>query len=143
MVVEDFAGTFSGLARLLDHFGREIRSLSVCGALLLFASVAYGAGSYQRTKDGKTLVWNESPKRGEVATWSGKRDKKGYAVGSGTLTWYKAVPTFVTGSLLPDTRKTGLYQPCFRQNGARQIEGSSHLPRCQGKKIEGDLCQRR
>ena len=97
--------TLRVLARLLDHFGMNIRSLFVCSALFLFASVAYGAGSYQRTRDGKTLVWNDSPKRGEEATWSGKRDKKGFAVGSGTLTWYKVVPTIVTGSLIPDTRR--------------------------------------
>ena len=103
-IVEEFANTLRVLARLLDHFGMNIRSLFVCSALLLFASVAYGAGSYQRTRDGKTLVWNDSPKRGEEATWSGKRDKKGFAVGSGTLTWYKVVPTIETGSLIPDTR---------------------------------------
>ena len=103
-VVEEHANTLRVLARLLDHFGMNIRSLFVCSALLLFASVAYGAGSYQRTRDGKTLIWNDSPKRGEEATWSGKRDKKGYAVGSGTLTWYKVVPTIETGSFIPDTR---------------------------------------
>jgi len=63
-------------------FHMNIRSLFVCSALLLFASVAYGAGSYQRTRGGKTLVWNDSPKRGEEATWSGKRDKNGFATGS-------------------------------------------------------------
>jgi len=86
LVVEDHASTLRVLARLLDHFGMNIRSLFVCSAFLLFASVAYGAGSYQRTRDGKTLVWNDSPKRGEEATWSGKRDKNGFAAGSGTLT---------------------------------------------------------
>jgi hypothetical protein len=95
--------TLRVLARLLDHFGMSMRSLFVCSALLLFASVAYGAGSYQRTRDGKTLVWNDSPKRGEEATWSGKRDKNGFAAGSGTLTWYKVQPTIVTGSQIPDT----------------------------------------
>ena len=104
-VVEEHANTLRVFARLLDHFGLNIRSLFVCSALLLLASVAYGAGSYQRTRDGKTLVWNASPKRGEEATWSGKRDKKGFAVGSGTLTWYKVVPTIETGSLIPDTRR--------------------------------------
>ncbi|HSS17612.1 MAG TPA: DUF4440 domain-containing protein [Candidatus Dormibacteraeota bacterium] len=93
------------LARLLDHFGLNIRSLFVCSALLLFASVAYGAGSYQRTRDGKTLVWTDSPKRGEEATWSGQRDKNGFATGSGTLTWYKVEPTIVTGSNIPDARR--------------------------------------
>jgi ketosteroid isomerase-like protein len=83
----------------------NIRFLFVCGALLLFASVAYGAGSYQRTRDGKTLVWSESPERGEEATWSGKRDKDGFATGPGILTWYKVEPTIVTGSNILDTRR--------------------------------------
>src|SRR5205807_996155 len=105
LVVEDHANTLRVLARLLDHFGMNIRSLFVCSALLLFASVAYGAGSYQRTRDGRTLVWNDSPKTGEEATWSGKRDKNGFATGSGTLTWYKVAPTVVTGSNIPDARR--------------------------------------
>ena len=100
-IVEEHANTLRVLARLLDHFGMNIRSLFVCSALLLFASVAYGAGSYQRTRDGKALIWNDSPKRGEEATWSGERDKKGYAVGSGTLTWYKVGPTSGPGSFIP------------------------------------------
>ena len=75
LVVEVHAKMLRALARLLDQFGMNIRSLFVCGALLLFASVAYGAGSYQRTRDGKTLVWNDSPKRGDEATWSGKRTR--------------------------------------------------------------------
>jgi ketosteroid isomerase-like protein len=83
----------------------NIQSLFVCGGLLLFASVAHGAGSYQRTKDGQTLVWNDSPERREEATWSGKRDKNGFATGSGILTWYKGQPTIVTGSHIRDARK--------------------------------------
>ena len=83
----------------------NIRSLFVCSALLVFASIAYGAGSYQRTRDGKTLVWNASPKRGEEATWSGERDKNGFAAGSGTLTWYEVQPTIVTGSNIPNARR--------------------------------------
>jgi ketosteroid isomerase-like protein len=86
----------------------NIRSLFVCSAFLLFASVAYGAGSYQRTRDGRTLVWNDSPKRGEEATWSGKRDKNGFAAGSGILTWYKVEPTIVTGSNIPDARRSAV-----------------------------------
>jgi conserved hypothetical protein len=82
-----------------------MRSLLVCSTLLLFASVAYAAGSYQRTRDGKTLVWNDSPQPGEEATWSGKRDKNGFATGLGTLTWYKVEPTIVTGSNIPDARR--------------------------------------
>ena len=88
-----------------EHFGMKIRSLLVCGALLLFPSVAYGAGSYERTKDGQTLIWRDVPERGEEATWSGKRDKDGFATGSGVLTWYKVEPTVVTGSNILDTRR--------------------------------------
>ena len=80
------------------------RSLLVCLAPLLFASLAYG-GSYQRTRDGQTLVWRDVPARGDEATWSGKRDKDGFATGSGVLTWYKVEPTIVTGSNILDTRR--------------------------------------
>src|SRR5205814_1538406 len=83
----------------------NIRSLFVCGALILFAGVVYGAGSYQRTRDGQTFVWRDSPARGDEATWSGNRDKDGFATGSGVLTWYKVEPTIVTGSNILDTRR--------------------------------------
>src|SRR5437763_12974792 len=122
LVVEGQADTLRVLARLLDHFGMNMRSLFVCSALLLFASVAYGAGSYQRTRDGKTLVWNDSPKRGEEAMWSGKRDKIGFATGSGTLTRYKVEPTIVTGSNIPDARRYAVL-----------------INRCSGKMVEGKL----
>jgi ketosteroid isomerase-like protein len=101
-------------------FHMNIRSLFVCSALLLFASVAYGAGSYQRTRDGKTLVWNDSPKRGEEATWSGKRDKNGFATGSGTLTWYKVEPTIVTGSNIPDARR---YAVVINRYSGKMVRG--------------------
>ncbi len=98
----------------------NMRSLFVCSALLLFASVAYGAGSYQRTRDRKTLVWNDSPKRGEEATWSGKRDKNGFATGSGTLTWYKVEPTIVTGSNIPDARR---YEVVISRYSGKMVHG--------------------
>ena len=62
---------------------------------LLAASLApsAGAGEYQRTKDGKTLVWNAKPQPGDEATWFGDRDKEGYASGVGTLTWYTSKGT--------------------------------------------------
>ena len=78
--------------------------LFVCGALLLFANGAYGGGAYQRTKDGGTLVWNNYPRAGDKATWSGKRDPDGYATGYGTLTWDSVERAIVTGSNLPSTR---------------------------------------
>ncbi len=98
----------------------NIRSLFVCGTLLLFASVAYGAGSYQRTRDGQTLVWNDSSEAGEEATWSGKRDKNGFATGPGILTWYKVEPTIVTGSNILDTRRYAVV-----------------ISRCSGKMVRG------
>lgn len=66
-----------------------VRFLIVCGALLL-ANVALGERAYQRTKDGKTSVWNDNPKSGDAASWAGGRDREGYAKGFGTLTWYTA-----------------------------------------------------
>ena len=120
MVVEGHGNTLRVLARLLDHFGRNIRSLFVCIALLLFASVAYGAGSYQPTRDGKALVWNDSPKRGEEVTWSGRRDRNGFAAGSGTLTWYQVEPKIVTGSNIPDTRR---YAVVISRRSGKMVEG--------------------
>jgi hypothetical protein len=60
-------------------------------ALFVGASMTFGAtGEYQQTRDGKTTVWNGSPKAGESASWAGARDKDGYATGFGTITWSNA-----------------------------------------------------
>ena len=64
------------------------RLLFICAALLVLADVARGDGTYQRTRNGKTLIWNNHPKFGDKATWSGARDRGGYARGFGTLIWY-------------------------------------------------------
>jgi ketosteroid isomerase-like protein len=101
-------------------FGMNVRSLFVCGAFLLSASVAYAAGSYQRTRDGKTLVWTDSTRHGEEATWLGKRDKNGFATGSGTLTWYKVEPTVVTGSNILDTRRHAVV---IRRYSGKMVRG--------------------
>jgi hypothetical protein len=53
-------------------------------------TTACAGGRYQPTKDGKTLVWNDEPRPGDMPTWSGNRDRDGYATGFGTLTWYKS-----------------------------------------------------
>jgi hypothetical protein len=78
------------------------RRYFVPGTLLafLFAGAAL-AGQYQRTKDGRTLVWNEDHKPGDLVSWSGKRDADGYASGYGTLTWYAPEDTLETGSTVP------------------------------------------
>jgi hypothetical protein len=71
--------------------------LFVCVTLLVLVNVARGEGTYQRTRNGRTLVWNNHPKSGDEATWSGGRDREGYARGFGTLIWY----TKETGSAKP------------------------------------------
>lgn len=71
----------------------RLRSILVCGGLLLLASSSFGQGAYEQAKDGKTLIWNGTPKPGEVATWDGDRDKENYATGFGALTWYTAKGT--------------------------------------------------
>jgi hypothetical protein len=78
------------------------RQLFVHSALLilLFTGAAL-AGQYQRTKDGRTLVWNENHKPGDLVSWSGKRDADGYATGYGTLTWYVPEGALETGSTPP------------------------------------------
>jgi hypothetical protein len=75
------------------------------GALLLFAKSANCGGAYQRTRDGRTLIWNNFPRRGDGANWSGPRDTYGYATGYGTLTWYKGDRAIVTGSNIPASTK--------------------------------------
>ena len=65
-----------------------VLSLACCGLLLSAATAISAEGKFQRTKDGKTTVWNDNPTPGDVASWSGDRDAEGYADGFGTLTWY-------------------------------------------------------
>ena len=68
----------------------NVRILFQFCALVFFAGAVLGAGEYQRTKDGKTQVWNAKPKTGDQAIWFGDRDREGYATGAGTLTWFAA-----------------------------------------------------
>ncbi len=92
------------------NFLVKARRVLVYGALLLFLNGAH-AGTYQRTKDGKTLIWNNYPRRGDAATWSGRQDTHGYATGYGTLTWYTKDRAIATGSIIPSRRHsvTGRY----------------------------------
>src|SRR5207237_9998568 len=84
-----------------------------CSLLVLFG-VNARAGSYQRTRDGNALIWNENPKPGVAAGWSGRRDKEGYASGYGTLTWFTLAKTVETGSRIPSTRR---YEIVARYSG--------------------------
>jgi hypothetical protein len=68
------------------------------GLLVLLITGTAFAGRYQRTKDNKTRVWNENPKPGDLVTWSGARDAKGYASGYGTVTWFTPQNELETGS---------------------------------------------
>ena len=68
------------------------RLLLVCGIVLGFVEVAQCEGNYQSTRDGRTLVWNSTPQAGDVATWSGDRDRDDYAHGFGRLVWYTREP---------------------------------------------------
>jgi hypothetical protein len=93
-------------------------------ALLLFAHGAYAAGgAYQRTRDGKTRIWNIAPKPGEAAAWSGDRDADGYATGHGTITWYKAHRKPLTGFNLPPIQ----YVPFVRYSG-KMVRGKLEGP---------------
>jgi hypothetical protein len=67
-----------------------LRAVLTCALCVFFVPNAFGEGSYQLTKDGKTLIWNNEPKPGDTASWTGDRDRDGYASGFGTLTWYTA-----------------------------------------------------
>lgn len=81
-----------------------VRFFFLCVALVLFASVAFGDGAYQRTKDGKTIVWNNDPKPDDAAAWWGDRDRDGYATGFGTLTWYMVQQQIENGSSVSSTK---------------------------------------
>jgi hypothetical protein len=77
--------------------------------------VARGEGTYQRTKNGRTFVWNNHAKPGDEATWSGGRDREGYARGFGTLIWY--------------TKETGSAKPAlFARYWGRMIRGKFNGP---------------
>lgn len=85
----------------------KTRWFFVC-LLLSIATTTLGEGRYQRTRDGRTLVWNNAPETGQIATWSGRRDKDGYATGPGTVTWYVFERTLVTGSNIAGARYTAI-----------------------------------
>src|ERR1700731_4741522 len=97
----------------------NVRWFFVFSALLLLAvNPAEAKGKYERTRDGKTRVWNNDRQRHVQTSWSGDQDDNGYATGYGTLTWYRAQRTWETGSLLPTTK----YVPLSRFTG-KMVEG--------------------
>lgn len=74
----------------VKHFALVKKTFAIVfAAAAALAHVGAAAdGVYQKTRDGKSTVWNSEPKPGDEATWSGERDHNGYAKGFGTLTWY-------------------------------------------------------
>ncbi len=88
------------------------------------------AGKYQRTRDGRTVVWNPSPEKGEAASWSGKRGPDGYATGEGKLTWYAASDKkLTTGTYIAAARRyqiTGEYIGTM-VHGRLQQEGDAQI----------------
>ena len=81
---------------------------------LILVGGAYAGGTYQGTDDHKkALVWNNDPKPGDIATWSGDRDANGYATGPGTLQWFRVEPGFLTGSNIAARKRT----PISRYSG--------------------------
>ena len=75
------------------------RLLLVCGTLFVLVEIAHGAGAYQSTRNGKTIVWNNNSKPGDEATWSGGRDRDGHARGFGRLIWYTKEPDFAKAQI--------------------------------------------
>lgn len=76
----------------------NIRIFVHSGLLALLITGTAFAGRYQQTKDNKTRVWNENPRPGDLVTWSGAGDAKGYATGYGTVTWFRPQNEVETGS---------------------------------------------
>jgi len=89
--------------------GSRFVALGISVFVLILAGHAFADGAYQRTDDRKkTLVWNNDPKPGDAAEWTGKRDPEGYADGPGTLTWLQPQKQFATGSNIASTKKVPL-----------------------------------
>ena len=104
------------------------RYLFVCSALLLFANGADAGGIYQRTRDGRTFLWNNYPRQGDEPTWSGGRDSNGYATGFGTVTWYRVERAIVTGSNIPSSRGHGVGGIVTNRYSGKMIRGKFEGP---------------
>ena len=115
------------------------RSLFIfSGLLLLFANGVSGGGAYQRTKDGKTLIWNDDPDRNNEAIWSGSRDPNGYASGLGTLTWNRVERKAVTGSWISSPRGRSVLVSRYLGKMVRgKLEGPVAIVDATGKTFHG------
>jgi hypothetical protein len=104
------------------------RCLFICTTLLLFANGADGSGTYQHTKDRRTVIWNHNPRRDDEATWSGERDSNGFATGYGTLTWYKVQRPIVTGSNIPPSRGGAVGAVVSNRYSGKMVRGKFDGP---------------
>jgi len=99
------------------------RCLFVCTTLLLFANGASGDGVYQHTRDRRTLIWNNYPRRDDEPTWSGQRDSNGFATGYGTLTWYRVQRAAVTGSNIPSSKGRTVGAVVINRYSGKMVRG--------------------
>jgi len=99
------------------------RCLFVCTTLLLFANGASGDGVYQHTRDRRTLIWNNYPRRDDEPTWSGQRDSNGFATGYGTLTWYRVQRAVVTGSNIPSSKGRTVGAVVINRYSGKMVRG--------------------
>lgn len=86
----------------LDRFALSAGVFSLF-FLLAPAKNVQASGTFQRTRDGKTIVWNSDQQPGDEAEWSGGADERGYANGPGTITWSR-LDRVETGTNIPSER---------------------------------------
>jgi len=77
------------------------------------------AGSYQRAIDSGAWIWNDNPKPGQEFSWSGRKDRQGYATGKGTLAVLAPQPGGETGTRMLSARR---HQAAARYYG-RMVRG--------------------
>ncbi len=98
-------------------------------------SSASAEGEYRKTVNGKTRVWTDEARPGELVQWTGKRDSDGYATGKGTLTWFTTRSASLTGSHIPFIhRKTVSQQTGVMVKG--RLSGAVATVDADGKKFE-------
>jgi hypothetical protein len=87
-ILQKSSAAIAVVVAFVKGFARMKKLPIIFAATVTLAFGAFADGNYEKTRDGKTTVWNSEPKEGDQATWSGGRDGEGYAKGFGTLTWY-------------------------------------------------------
>jgi len=98
------------------------RTVFLCAATLILLANGASAARYQKTTDGKTMVWNSLRGVAQDVTWTGLRDLNGYATGQGTLTWYRlgGVVNSYTGKMV-----RGKFEgPVIRAQGNTRLQAN-------------------